>query len=451
MASLTFLPLEAVLHIYEECHSFTDAVSLSSSCKWLRSIWDENRNAVAFRIGLKTIPAFDDALITIRVTAVAKSNLINFVMHNEIPSETALTPSSFSYRLSKPTFLEVLSVLSLYTLIDCALHLAQYGRPKDLQKLGRNLAADNETWALSTEWLLPDPIRAQSRAANTGTTAQVEENYPDIQFDRSHIIYLKEFLPYRVYSLGKSDTDSSAPVQRDDFLPLAEYLIQKGREDFELHDLGAPENEENVDEISVEEHKQGSAIQQFMMLQNAYEILRRLVADMVGYDSYMDRETYFTGAPSPEEPVTARKPTRVRKLKLELFMLGSYQPETFTFPSSKRWVGSGASIYTEPGTYPSATLPVDCVWDMIPITMLISNFYPMAFYTGNNFLQLIVDSYFTTFCLRYFLGVKISTSDWVDHRGPRRARYFQRGEAFRRTRVFVPKEKLLEYPLALDI
>ncbi|KAF3184238.1 hypothetical protein TWF751_000221 [Orbilia oligospora] len=57
----------------------TDVVNLSSCCVRLRQIWHENRDVVAFPVALKVLPAFDDALITIRATAVAKSNLVNYV------------------------------------------------------------------------------------------------------------------------------------------------------------------------------------------------------------------------------------------------------------------------------------------------------------------------------------------------------------------------------------
>ncbi|RVD85058.1 uncharacterized protein DFL_003389 [Arthrobotrys flagrans] len=323
MAPLTSLPLEIILQVYEESETFTDAVSLSSCCIRLRLIWKENQDVLAFKIALKTIPAFDNALITIRATAAAKSNLVNYILNEETPAEPVLIPPSFSYHVSKPKFPETLSVLSLFTLIDCALYLAQYGHPDHLRKLGCKL--ENETWRQGVPYVilpndkessyahryvvfsgmyrvflagailswahiypivkedspvrerfLPDPIRPRFNIA-ANATSEMPHISPNIELNQAEITYLKKFLPFQLYNLGNSNSPN--PIRVDDFRPLAEYLIQKGREDFELDDLGPPGYKETFVEITVEDHKQGSVIQQFLMLQNAYEILRRVIAD----------------------------------------------------------------------------------------------------------------------------------------------------------------------------
>ncbi|KAF3114754.1 hypothetical protein TWF594_000437 [Orbilia oligospora] len=73
-----------------------------------------------------------------------------------------------------------------------------------------------------------------------------------------------------IFNLARSRIP--VPVAFDGFLPLAEYLIEKAKEDIELHELGPQslENELVELEITAEDHKHGTAIQQFLMLQSAY-------------------------------------------------------------------------------------------------------------------------------------------------------------------------------------
>ncbi|KAF3184237.1 hypothetical protein EYR41_006738 [Orbilia oligospora] len=196
-------------------------------------------------------------------------------------------------------------------------------------------------------------------------------------------------------------------------------------------------------EIAAEDHKHGTAIQQFLMLQSAYEILRRLVADELSYDSHMDRMEYY-----PEPQDRSGKPIGKKELQLELFMFGCYQPEIFTFPSSLRFMEPTTSIYAKPGAYGqpySDSYP----WDTIPITKLISNTYPVPQNLNHNYIRLTLDSLFTCLCLQRLLGVRVTLSDWAYQKSVMRVLYMIEGRAFGVTRGFVPKQELLKYPLEL--
>ncbi|KAK6506293.1 hypothetical protein TWF506_011211 [Arthrobotrys conoides] len=258
----TPLPTELVLRVYEaECQTFTDVVNLSPCCVRLRLIWNENKDAVAFPVALKVIPAFGDALITIRVTAAAKSNLVNYILNKEKPKDSALIPSNFSCNIRKPKFSEIISVLSLFTLIECALHLAQHGDPNHLRRLGRKI--EDQTWrhafpyailpsekslshaykyrvfssmyrvflagaVLSWAHIYPiikkdSPLRERFLPDSTRPRFNIDINptpgtphlLPNLELSRPEILYLKGFLPFQIYGLAK--TRALLPYSFSDF------------------------------------------------------------------------------------------------------------------------------------------------------------------------------------------------------------------------------------------
>ncbi|KAK6331815.1 hypothetical protein TWF718_002356 [Orbilia javanica] len=493
MATIISIPPEIIIKFYEGCQTFTDAVNLSSCCRWLRSVWNGNQDALAFRIALQVVPAFDDALITIRATAAAKSNLVNYILNQEIPTNPILIPSSFSYHVSKPRFPEIVSVVSLFKLIDCALFTARYGDLDQLRELGSKIA--NPTWTCSVPYDIFGGVREPSPAYNYRVFSSmyrvflagavlswqciypiIKEDsplrerflpkpgqprprmvpspapegpqiYPATRLDETEIAYLKQFLPFQLYNMGQSRNPN--PTSFDDFHPLAEYLIQKGRDEFEFYELG-PESTEVLAGISTEDHKQGSAIQQFMMLQNAYEIFRRVVADEIQYDAYMDRVGYDP-EPSPPNPEKDGQPDRLcrRASQIELFMFGCYQPETFYFPSRDPVLGDRYTpqVYVGPGTYEEESSSAKYLWETLPITKLMNELYPSPAGTRGHYVRQCVDSYFVIFCVQKLLDVRFNLSDWLHEISARRAMYMIEGRAFRESMVFVPNRDLLKFPL----
>ncbi|KAK6511330.1 hypothetical protein TWF481_000250 [Arthrobotrys musiformis] len=502
------LPVEIGLQIYEECDTFTDALNLSSCCSWLRCIWNSNQDALAFHIGLKVIPAFDDALITIRATAIAKSNLINFILHKKIPTKPNLDPSGFSYRVSKPTFQEVISAVSLFTLIDCVLHLAQHGDEDHLRRLGYKL--ENRTWhrvrglpynvfprdreptdahryrvfagmyrvflagavlswahvypmikegsPLRKRYLSDDPIKTPSRTIishiDVATSAHLGRPSTDLSAGES--AYICKFMPFQVTRLKDANQKPPNGTVIDDFTPLAEYLIRKGEEDFELHELESAETEEesiSIIGISAEDHKQASVIQQFMMFQNAYELLRRLIADCMEYDSSMVRlQSAYTLPLSTGLRDNSGRLIKPHNRRLELFMFGCYQPEIFTFPSSKRWVGPETMIYAGYELPKHESLPSeDSLWGCpIPVTNLVKAACPINITRpGDSHLTSAVDSFFAALSLKRLFGIRFEMSEWLYHNSVRRVLYMSEGKAFRETKIFVPRRELLGYPLMM--
>ncbi|KAF3108947.1 hypothetical protein TWF569_006233 [Orbilia oligospora] len=113
-------------------------------------------------------------------------------------------------------------------------------------------------------------VPAFDDALITSTTSETPHLLPNLELNEPEIAYMRSFFPFQIFNLARSRIP--VPVAFDGFLPLAEYLIEKAKEDIELHELGPQslENELVELEITAEDHKHGTAIQQFLMLQSAY-------------------------------------------------------------------------------------------------------------------------------------------------------------------------------------
>lgn len=67
MPSLLDMSPELLAQILENCESFPELFTLISVCKRLYSIWSLNTGSIIQAIGERSIAAFDDALMAVRV------------------------------------------------------------------------------------------------------------------------------------------------------------------------------------------------------------------------------------------------------------------------------------------------------------------------------------------------------------------------------------------------
>lgn len=65
MASLLTLPTECILHIFKNCEGLSQAITLSSTCKLMHSIFSSNLHSILYSLGTAQILAFKDALMTV--------------------------------------------------------------------------------------------------------------------------------------------------------------------------------------------------------------------------------------------------------------------------------------------------------------------------------------------------------------------------------------------------
>ncbi|KAK6540658.1 hypothetical protein TWF694_008051 [Orbilia ellipsospora] len=128
---LLSLPIEVQINILQSCDSYTQALSLVGTCRQLYSLWTTYSTSIVSYIGRNSIPAFDDALMTIRATIWA-SEYYHYMVHksHSLPTESPPPPSKLSIRdLSSPTspkatITETKSVLNLKLFVDYSLYLS---------------------------------------------------------------------------------------------------------------------------------------------------------------------------------------------------------------------------------------------------------------------------------------------------------------------------------------
>jgi hypothetical protein len=65
MPSLTSLPIDCLLLIFQSCDTISQAVTLSSTYKLIHSVYSSNFYSVLSRVGPRDIPAFNEALIAV--------------------------------------------------------------------------------------------------------------------------------------------------------------------------------------------------------------------------------------------------------------------------------------------------------------------------------------------------------------------------------------------------
>jgi hypothetical protein len=64
--SLSSMPPELVIRIFQHCDSFADLRALLLTCRSIHAVWVANGVAVARHLAPEVIPAFDQALMAVR-------------------------------------------------------------------------------------------------------------------------------------------------------------------------------------------------------------------------------------------------------------------------------------------------------------------------------------------------------------------------------------------------
>jgi hypothetical protein len=58
---------EIVTRILQNCDDFPQLLSIIGACKRLYSVWEANSGIIAWGVGQRSIVAFDDALMAVRI------------------------------------------------------------------------------------------------------------------------------------------------------------------------------------------------------------------------------------------------------------------------------------------------------------------------------------------------------------------------------------------------
>ncbi|EPS45353.1 hypothetical protein H072_599 [Dactylellina haptotyla CBS 200.50] len=502
MACFDSLLIDVLLAIFEQCQSFTDATSLSTTCKSIRSIWIQRRASLAFTIALSVIPAFDEALITIRATEIAKSHTNTFIskkIEGETTPDFRILPRQLSYRTSRPTFGEILSVLDLYSFITTAIYFARHGDHEHLIKLGYYL--DSVDWENTIPfYAFPDePLDGKIPIPEVDTPiyelrifssmyrvflAGAMLSAPYIHSVLSESSPLRDlFLPHQGprcfpeeieedlkselgYKLTSSEVEyldqssvyshNLAEAPGSEFADFADYLITSGREEyhidegFSLSDTAIPRGIAMGNELSEEEYKKGSAVQQIMMFYNAYDIIHRLIADHYEHNSFVERAKGYPGSPETTSQFKMKKnppegPSKSTR-SIELFMFGIYQPEVFTFPASRKHVKPDSWIYAGPGS--CEIDGVEHKRSIIPVKSFNAQIFLKSHQMGHDWTGALVDMDFVRFALSQ-CGVMFEHPEWYKNNYFHKEQYMAQGRAFWGLEHFVPTPELLKPPLIL--
>ncbi|KAL8410011.1 hypothetical protein RB594_008198 [Gaeumannomyces avenae] len=138
---LQHLPAELVLNILEQCSSAGDVFALASACQRLYNIWKTKSGGVLWRVFLKEMPDFDDALISARLGEQAREAEARRTIQS-----IALSPGDFSGHRRVPTLSEVKAARTFRHLVDA---LVIYTGDLDLEHPEDR--ADRHTWPRGQE------------------------------------------------------------------------------------------------------------------------------------------------------------------------------------------------------------------------------------------------------------------------------------------------------------
>jgi hypothetical protein len=62
---LPFGPTEIIIRVLQSCDDFYQVFALVSTCKHLRSVWQLHSPTIIWHLGVRSMPAFDDALMAV--------------------------------------------------------------------------------------------------------------------------------------------------------------------------------------------------------------------------------------------------------------------------------------------------------------------------------------------------------------------------------------------------
>ncbi|EPS35626.1 hypothetical protein H072_10996 [Dactylellina haptotyla CBS 200.50] len=133
---LLSLPIEVQISILQSCGSYTQALSLVTTCRQLYDLWTTCSTSIVSYIGRNSIPSFDDALIAVRATTHAAEYYTHLVhTAKSLPTGSPPPPSRVSIKqlssstTGKATTAEAKSVLNLKLFVDYSLYLSHTPPP----------------------------------------------------------------------------------------------------------------------------------------------------------------------------------------------------------------------------------------------------------------------------------------------------------------------------------
>ncbi len=107
---LPSLPTELISNTFQYSDTFRDAAALSSTCRRLRLVFLSQLGPICWSIGLRTLYAFDIALIAVRATKIVSDAL----RVNQLPPAQSLYPiHQLSGETRVPTPEEFYEILNL--------------------------------------------------------------------------------------------------------------------------------------------------------------------------------------------------------------------------------------------------------------------------------------------------------------------------------------------------
>ena len=65
MSVSTSLPPELITRVFQACHTFSDALSLSATCEHLQTHWLAHHGNIIWEVGNKSVLSFDIALVAV--------------------------------------------------------------------------------------------------------------------------------------------------------------------------------------------------------------------------------------------------------------------------------------------------------------------------------------------------------------------------------------------------
>ncbi|CZS93025.1 uncharacterized protein RAG0_03506 [Rhynchosporium agropyri] len=115
--SISSLPVEVAVSIFEQCDEFQEVVALASTCKGLHSVWRLSSSSIIWKVG-RGIRCFDLALIAVRATAIVLK-----ASQAGLPSPPFASMHTLSGVVQKPTIAELKEVLNMQHLVRCIEHM----------------------------------------------------------------------------------------------------------------------------------------------------------------------------------------------------------------------------------------------------------------------------------------------------------------------------------------
>ncbi|KAF3938179.1 hypothetical protein ABW19_dt0201743 [Dactylella cylindrospora] len=397
---LSGIPVELLLQVFGNLDSIKSVIALASTCRRFYNVWASNKAAIIFPVVEAAVIAFEDALLTIRVTAIAELYINKSQEYLSLISaigdeNSGLKPipkpeidlTNLGSRVRKPTFDELLKVQDLFLLISCAIDLGgrmtpefktKYEHLKRLRSVikyprshinnylyvlfrsGWAVEGNNSDFEIE-EYRIYSSLYRVFLAGAFLAPAYLEPFFTGDK--RTHgffwhpncrdgtFIYrpriagtyeeefLKKYTPYNIKHAPDNDI-------RAVYGPLLDYLLESGRNRVLVDEYTLQRDGVDPEDPEIEpRYREQCALQQVLMLFVAQEILRRLFAHV---DSKENRVANRISLPEELYSDFIKREGRFQSYRtMKLIFYGFYELEELSFPGSVSKVGSDTWLLAE--------------------------------------------------------------------------------------------------------